>query len=127
MAGRTGTPARWALPGLVYLVGNEANGFQPEPPNEPVDVVYLCSPNNPTGTVATRAQLEKWVAWAQRERRGDPVRRRVRGATSAIPSLPHSIYEIPGAKDVRDRAAQLLQARGLHRRALRVHGRAEGA
>jgi aspartate/methionine/tyrosine aminotransferase len=35
------------------------------PPSEPVDVVYLCSPNNPTGTVATRAQLERWVAWAK--------------------------------------------------------------
>lgn len=100
MAGRTaaaGPDGRY--PGFVYLVGTEANGFQPEPPSEPVDVVYLCSPNNPTGTVATRAQLERWVAWAK--------------ATDAIilfdaayesyiadPSLPRSIYEIPGAKDV---------------------------
>jgi len=99
MAGRTGPigpDGRYA--GLVYLVGNEANGFQPEPPAEPVDVVYLCSPNNPTGTVCTRAQLERWVTWA-------------RGAGAVIlfdaayesyiadPSLPHSIYEIPGARD----------------------------
>lgn len=102
MAGRTGATGpdgRYA--GLTYLVGNEANGFQPDPPDAtagPIDVVYLCSPNNPTGTVATRAQLERWVAWAK--------------ATDAIllfdaayegyisdPALPHSIYEIDGARD----------------------------
>jgi LL-diaminopimelate aminotransferase len=99
MAGRTAAAgADGRYPGFVYLAGNEANGFQPDPPTEPVDVAYLCSPNNPTGTVATRAQLEKWVAWAK--------------ATDSIilfdaayeayisdPSLPRSIYEIPGAKD----------------------------
>jgi LL-diaminopimelate aminotransferase len=99
MAGRTGAMgADGRYTGLTYLVGNEANGFQPDPPADPVDVVYLCSPNNPTGTVATRAQLERWVAWAR--------------ATDAIilydaayegyiadPALPHSIYEIDGARD----------------------------
>lgn len=99
MAGRTGPAgADGRYPGLTYLVGTEANGFQPEPPSEPVDVVYLCSPNNPTGTVATRAQLERWVAWAR--------------ATDAVilfdaayeayisdPSLPRSIYEIEGARE----------------------------
>jgi len=67
MAGRTGAPgADGRYPGLVYLVGTEANGFQPDPPDQAVDVVYLCSPNNPTGTVATRPQLERWVAWARK-------------------------------------------------------------
>jgi LL-diaminopimelate aminotransferase len=99
MAGRTaaaGNDGRY--PGFVYLVGNEANGFQPEPPNQPVDVVYLCSPNNPTGTVATRAQLERWVAWA---RGNDAVILFDAAYESYIshPELPHSIYEIPGAKD----------------------------
>jgi LL-diaminopimelate aminotransferase len=99
MAGRT--PAAGAdgrYPGFVYLVGNEANGFQPEPPSVPVDVVYLCSPNNPTGTVATRAQLERWVAWA---RAHDTVILFDAAYESYIsdPSLPRSIYEIPGAKD----------------------------
>ncbi len=99
MAGRTpaaGPDGRY--PGLVYLVGTEANGFQPAPPAEPVDVVYLCSPNNPTGTVATRAQLEGWVAWAKEN---DAVILFDAAYESYIsdPSLPRSIYEIPGARD----------------------------
>lgn len=99
MAGRTGAPgADGRYPGLVYLVGNEANGFQPEPPSEPVDVVYLCSPNNPTGTVATRAQLERWVAWA---RANDAIILFDAAYEAYIsdPSLPRSIYEIPGARE----------------------------
>jgi LL-diaminopimelate aminotransferase len=91
MAGRTpaaGTDGRY--PGLTYLVGNEQNGFQPEPPASPVDVVYLCSPNNPTGTVATRKQLENWVAWA---RKNDSVILFDAAYESYIsdPSLPRSI------------------------------------
>ena len=99
MAGRTaaaGPDGRY--PGFTYLVGNEANGFQPEPPSQPVDVVYLCSPNNPTGTVATRAQLERWVQWA----RGHDVVILFDAAYESYisdPALPRSIYEIPGAKD----------------------------
>lgn len=98
MAGRTeaaGPDSRY--PGLVYLVGNEQNGFQPDPPSERVDVVYLCSPNNPTGTVATRAQLERWVQWA---RANDVVILFDAAYESYIsdPSLPHSIYEIEGAQ-----------------------------
>jgi len=100
MAGRTGAlGADGRYPGLTYLVGNEANGFQPEPPDHGVDVVYLCSPNNPTGTVATRAQLERWVAWAKQH---DAIILFDAAYESYIadPALPHSIYEIPGAKDV---------------------------
>jgi LL-diaminopimelate aminotransferase len=99
MAGRTGplgADGRYA--GLTYLVGNEANGFQPDPPSEPVDFVYLCSPNNPTGTVATRAQLERWVAWAKAS---DAIILfdAAYEAYIADASLPHSIYEIDGARD----------------------------
>jgi LL-diaminopimelate aminotransferase len=100
MAGRTpaaGSDGRY--PGLTYLVGNEANGFQPEPPSEKVDVVYLCSPNNPTGTVATRAQLERWVQWAKANDTVILFDAAYEGYISD-PSLPHSIYEIPGARDV---------------------------
>jgi len=99
MAGRTGpigADGRYA--GLVYLVGNEANGFQPEPPAEPVDIVYLCSPNNPTGTVATRAQLERWVAWARANDSIILFDAAYEGYISD-PALPHSIYEIEGARD----------------------------
>jgi LL-diaminopimelate aminotransferase len=99
MAGRTaaaGPDGRY--PGFTYLVGTEANNFQPDPPTEPVDVVYLCSPNNPTGTVATRAQLERWVAWA---RKNDSIILFDAAYESYIsdPSLPRSIYEIEGARE----------------------------
>jgi len=102
MAGRTGpmgADGRYA--GLTYLVGNEANGFQPDPPaatSEPVDVVYLCSPNNPTGTVATRAQLERWVSWARANDAIILFDAAYEGYISD-PALPHSIYEIEGARD----------------------------
>jgi len=99
MAGRTaaqGPDGRY--PGFVYLVGTEANGFQPAPPAEPVDVVYLCSPNNPTGTVATRAQLEAWVGWA-RSHDAVILFDAAYEAYISDPTLPHSIYEIPGARD----------------------------
>jgi LL-diaminopimelate aminotransferase len=99
MAGRTAAAgADGRYPGFTYLAGTEANGFQPDPPAEPVDVVYLCSPNNPTGTVATRAQLERWVAWA---RANDAIILFDAAYESYIsdPSLPHSIYEIEGARE----------------------------
>ncbi len=105
MAGRTGAAgADGRYPGLVYLVGNEENGFQPSPPSpesgeSPIDFVYLCSPNNPTGTVATRAQLEAWVAWAKRNDTVILFDAAYEGYISD-PSLPHSIYEIEGAKEV---------------------------
>ena len=100
MAGRTAAAgADGRYPGFLYLVGSEANGFQPEPPAEPVDVAYLCSPNNPTGTVATREQLERWVAWAKRTDSVILFDAAYEGYISD-PSLPHSIYEIPGAQDV---------------------------
>ena len=99
MAGRTAAAgADGRYPGLVYLVGNEANGFQPEPPSVPVDVAYLCSPNNPTGTVATRAQLERWVAWARATDSVILFDAAYEGYVSD-PSLPRSIYEIAGAKE----------------------------
>ncbi len=100
MAGRTGAPgADGRFTGLTYLVGNEQNGFQPDPPAEPVDIVYLCSPNNPTGTVATRAQLEAWIAWAKKNDSIILFDAAYEGYISD-PSLPHSIYEIPGAREV---------------------------
>ena len=65
MAGHTG-PANesGAYEGLVYLPCTKSNGFVPELPDERVDLIYLCFPNNPTGAVATREQLEGWVNYA---------------------------------------------------------------
>ena len=75
------------------------NGFQPELPRHKVDVIYLCSPNNPTGTVMNRTELKKWVDYARRH--GSLIL--FDSAYEAYISdedLPHSIYEIDGAKEV---------------------------
>jgi LL-diaminopimelate aminotransferase len=99
MAGRTGAAGpdgRYA--GIVYLPGDESNAFTPGPPDAAVDLVYLCSPNNPTGAVASRANLEAWVAWA-RANDAVIVFDAAYDAYIQDPALPHSIYEIPGARE----------------------------
>ena len=99
MAGHTG-PAdeSGAYSGIVYLPCTPANGFIPEPPKEHVDVIYLCSPNNPTGAVATRAQLEAWVKYA-REHKAVILFDAAYEAYINDPAIPRSIYEIPGARE----------------------------
>ncbi len=99
MAGHTG-PAddAGAYAGLVYLEGNAANGFVPEPPRDPVDLIYLCSPSNPTGAVMTRAQLTAWVEYALKHR-SIILFDAAYEAYIADPALPHSIFEIPGARE----------------------------
>lgn len=98
MAGRTG-PARddGSYEGLLLLRCGPENGFMPEPPEEPVDVVYLCSPNNPTGAAATRERLEKWVGWAL-EHEALLLFDAAYEAYISEPGLPHSIYEVEGAR-----------------------------
>lgn len=99
MAGHTG-PAddTGAYEGLVYLPCTPANGFVPDIPSGKVDVLYLCYPNNPTGTVATREQLRAWVEYALRN---DTLILFDAAYEAYItdPAIPHSIYEIPGARD----------------------------
>lgn len=99
MAGRTGAAADSRYAGLVYLDGNEANGYLPAPPAEAVDLVYLCSPNNPTGAVATKAQLQAWVDYA-RANRAVILFDAAYEAFVRDPALPRSIYEVPGAREV---------------------------
>ena len=100
MAGRTGpADASGRFEGLVYLPGNEANNFVPDLPSEHVDLIYLCYPNNPTGTVATRETLRKWVDYA-RANNSLILFDAAYEAYISDPSIPHSIYEIEGAKDV---------------------------
>src|SRR3972149_4072996 len=98
MIGRSG-PAdeRGYYQGIVYLPCTEANGFFPSVPKEKVDIVYLCSPNNPTGTVATKAQLKGWVGYALAN---DAVIFFDAAYEAFItePRYPRSIYEIEGAK-----------------------------
>ena len=99
MAGHTGdADANGAYAGLVYLPCTEANGFIPEPPKEHVDVIYLCSPNNPTGAAASRAQLEAWVAYALAHK-AIILFDAAYEAYITQPGIPHSIYEIPGARE----------------------------
>jgi LL-diaminopimelate aminotransferase len=100
MAGRTG-PAdkdgRYAK--LVYLPTTAENGFEPALPSGHVDLIYLCSPNNPTGAVMSRASLRRWVEYANRE--GAVIL--FDAAYEAFirePGLVHSIFEIPGARNV---------------------------
>ena len=84
---------------IVYLNATEENGFTPELPKEHVDIIYLCSPNNPTGTVLTRKQLEAWVKYAK-ENNAIILYDSVYEVFIEDESIPHSIYEIDGAKDV---------------------------
>ena len=99
MAGRTGDAnPDGTHEGILYLPATEANDFAPEPPAEPVDFVYLCSPNNPTGSVAPRANLTAWVAWAH-EHDAILIFDAAYDAFIQDDELPHSIYEIDGARE----------------------------
>ena len=99
MAGHTGdADESGAYAGITYLPCTPANNFIPEPPKNKVDVVYLCSPNNPTGAVATRAQLQAWVDYAL-QHRAIILFDAAYEAYISDPALPRSIYEIPGARE----------------------------
>ena len=99
MAGHTGPADKsGAYQGLVYLPCTKENSFVPEIPNERVDLIYLCFPNNPTGSVATRKQLEGWVNYA-RSVGAIILYDAAYEAYITDPEIPHSIYEIPGARD----------------------------
>ena len=100
MAGRTGAAdASGRYAGLVYLPCTAAGGFLPEPPREKVDLAYLCFPNNPTGAVANRSDLERWVTWA-RENDAILLYDAAYEAFITEADVPHSIYEIDGAREV---------------------------
>jgi LL-diaminopimelate aminotransferase len=99
MAGRTGQNVDGRYEGLVYLDGTMENGFIPALPNEPVDLIYLCYPNNPTGATITKAQLKAWVDYA-RENKALILFDAAYEAFIRDPELPRSIYEIEGAREV---------------------------
>ncbi|MBW2275329.1 MAG: LL-diaminopimelate aminotransferase [Deltaproteobacteria bacterium] len=99
MAGRTGNAdADGRYEGILYLPATEENGFTPAPPGERADIAYLCSPNNPTGAVASRENLGAWVAWA-RENDAVILFDAAYDAFIQDPDLPRSIYEIEGARE----------------------------
>jgi LL-diaminopimelate aminotransferase len=99
MAGRTGSASEGRYTGLTYLDGTRENGFIPELPREPVDLIYLCFPNNPTGATATKAQLKQWVDYA-RDNKALILFDAAYEAFVQDPQLPRSIYEIEGAREV---------------------------
>ncbi|RKX74321.1 MAG: LL-diaminopimelate aminotransferase [Spirochaetes bacterium] len=99
MAGRTGGWKDGRFEGLVYLESNEENGFVPDPPREPVDLIYLCFPNNPTGATASREKLSQWVDYA-RKNNSLILFDAAYEAFIRNDSIPHSIYEIEGAREV---------------------------
>ena len=97
MAGRAGELIGGMWSDIVYLPCNDENNFVPELPAKHVDVVYLCYPNNPTGTVISRSELKKWVDYAL----ANDVLIMYDAAYEAYiqdEDIPHSIYEIEGAK-----------------------------
>lgn len=99
MAGRTGPEDSGRYQGVTYLDCTRENGFLPPLPDQDVDLIYLCFPNNPTGATISKPDLQKWVDYA-----------RDQGALILFDAayecfirdveLPHSIYELPGAKEV---------------------------
>ncbi len=99
MAGRTGAAVEGRYESLVYLDCTEENKFVPEVPKGQVDLIYLCFPNNPTGATATKQQLKAFVDYA-REHKALLLFDAAYEAFIVDEDLPHSIYEIPGAKEV---------------------------
>ena len=99
MAGRTGgADEQGYYEGIQYLPATEENGFVPAPPEGRADLAYLCSPNNPTGSVMNREQLTAWVEWA-RANEAVILYDAAYDAFISDPEIPRSIYEIPGAKE----------------------------
>jgi LL-diaminopimelate aminotransferase len=99
MAGHTGAAREnGEFEGLVYVPMTAENGFTPAVPKGRADIIYLCSPNNPTGAVLSREALTKWVEYA----RGQGAVIFFDAAYEAYisdPAIPRSIYEIPGARE----------------------------
>jgi LL-diaminopimelate aminotransferase len=99
MAGHTGQVRQDGnYEGIHYLPCSAKNRFVPEPPNEHLDLVYLCFPNNPTGAVASREQLSRWVDYA-REHDALLLFDAAYEAYISNPEVPRSIFEIPGARE----------------------------
>lgn len=99
MAGRAGEYINGRYSNFVYLECTKENNYMPSLPNTPVDLIYLCFPNNPTGQTATKEDLKKWVDYAKANKAlilfDAAYEAFIRDNT-----LPRSIFEIPGAREV---------------------------
>ncbi len=100
ISGRTGehVPDKGLYKELLYMPCNEDNGFIPDPPREKADLIYLCSPNNPTGAVATHQQLKSFVDYA-REHKAVIIYDASYSEYIEDDALPKTIYEIDGAEE----------------------------
>jgi hypothetical protein len=124
MAGHTGgAMPNGGYEGIIYMPCTAENNFVPEPPKEHADLVYLCFPNNPTGAVATREQLTRWVEYAH-EHKALLLYDAPYEAYISEPEIPHSIYEIPARTTARSSSAASRKP-AASRRALRLHRHAE--
>ena len=99
MAGRTGAFEDGRYGGLIYLPCTAQNHFVPQLPDAHADIIYLCSPNNPTGTALTKADLKQWVDYA-RAHQSIILYDSAYEAYITDENIPHSIYEIAGADEV---------------------------
>ncbi|ULH28116.1 LL-diaminopimelate aminotransferase [Leptospira weilii] len=100
MAGRTGEIGPdGKYSNLIYMPATKENGFQPEIPKEKADIIYLCYPNNPTGTVTTKESLKAWVEYAKKNN-SIILYDSAYEAFISEPGVPRSIYEVEGAKEV---------------------------
>lgn len=101
MAGRTGkyNSESGRFDKVVYMPCTAENDFSPELPSQKVDMIYLCLPNNPTGTALSKAQLKKWVDYAK-ENKCILLYDSAYEAYIREEDVPHSIFEVEGAKDV---------------------------
>lgn len=99
MAGRTGKNVNGRYENLIYLESTEKNNFVPELPAVVPDLIYLCFPNNPTGSTASKAELKKWVDYA-RDNKALILFDAAYEAFITDAEIPHSIFEIDGAGEV---------------------------
>lgn len=99
MAGRTGEfiDGKWS--NVIYMPCTAENSFTPELPEKTADIIYLCSPNNPTGTTLSKEELQKWVDYAK-ENGSIILYDAAYSAYITDVDVPHSIFEIDGAKEV---------------------------
>ena len=99
MAGRTGTydPKSETWSDVIYMPCTAENNFVPEIPEQTPDIIYICCPNNPTGTTLTKEELQKWVDYAN-EKKAVIIYDAAYEAYISESDVPHSIYECDGAK-----------------------------
>ncbi len=99
MAGRTGEYSKGKWSNVIYMPCTAENNFTPELPDRTADIIYLCSPNNPTGTTLSRDELKKWVGYAKSN--GSIILYDAAYSSYITDKdVPRSIYEVEGAKEV---------------------------